>query len=399
MGIKKKHSQGVEQFADSHNTQANATPQVDYNTYRNQIFNGDCLDVLKKLPSGIANCCITSPPYYGLRDYGTGIWVGGDPNCNHYNGTYGSNTGVGTHKFMQDNGMPLVGEAHLMKKVCTKCGAVRVDKQIGLEETPEQYVERLVEVFREIKRVLTDDGTLWLNIGDTYNSSSYRKDEKSSGHGKQGTNKGSYENVVERPKAQNCKPKDLIGIPWMLAFALRADGWYLRQDIIWHKPNPMPESVKDRCVKSHEYIFLLSKKKNYYFDYQAIQEDALSTSDPRLGEGRIEYEGKRTENAQEKVQQSFACVYEKRSKRDVWTIAPSTISEAHFATFPEKLVEPCILAGCPKGGVVIDPFFGSGTTGRVALGLDRDYIGIELNPEYIKIAEKRTDEIQMTMFN
>ena len=399
MEVKKKHSQGVEKFADHVNTQASATPQVDYNTYRNQIFNGDCLEVLKKLPSGIANCCVTSPPYYGLRDYGTGIWVGGDPNCNHNNGTYGSNTGVGTHKFMQDNGTPLVGEAHLMKKVCTKCGAVRVDKQIGLEESPEQYVEKLVEVFREIKRVLTDDGTLWLNIGDTYNSSSYRKDEKTSGHGKQGTNKGSYENVVERPKAQNCKPKDLIGIPWMLAFALRADGWYLRQDIIWHKPNPMPESVKDRCVKSHEYIFLLSKKKNYYFDYQAIQEDALSTSDPRLGEGRIEYEGKRTENAQEKVQQSFACVYEKRSKRDVWTIPPSTISEAHFATFPEKLVEPCILAGCPKGGVVIDPFFGSGTTGRVALGLDRDYIGIELNPQYIKIAEKRTDEIQMTMFN
>lgn len=206
----------------------------------NTVLQGDSLEVLKTLPDESVDCCVTSPPYYGLRDYG-------------------------------------------------------VNGQIGLEETPEKYIERLVDVFREVKRVLKDEGTFWLNIGDTYNVSSYHKDEKSSGSGKQGTNKGSYENVVERPRATNCKPKDLIGIPWMLAFALRNDGWYLRQDIIWHKPNPMPESVKDRCTKSHEYIFLLSKQPKYYFDYEAIQEDAVCKDDRRGGQGRIEYDGKRTD--------------------------------------------------------------------------------------------------------
>lgn len=224
---------------------------------------------------------------------------------------------------------------------------------------------------------MKDDGTLWVNIGDTYNTSSYKKDENSSGHGKQGTNKGSYENVVERPHDNNCKTKDLIGIPWMLAFALRNDGWYLRQDIIWHKPNPMPESVKDRCTKSHEYIFLLSKKPHYYFDYEAIQENAVCKDDSRV-----------------KAQQSFVKITEKRNKRDVWSVTTKAVREAHFATFPEDLIKPCILAGSRQGGIVLDPFFGSGTTGRVAESLNRKYLGIELNSEYIQISHRRLDNVQ-----
>lgn len=362
----------------------------------NTVLQGDSLEVLKTLPNKSIDCCVTSPPYYGLRDYGTAKWVGGDPNCPHRRiNKFSPRTITGHH---QDELIGNVGDA-IYKTVCPLCGAVREDKQIGLEETPERYIEKLVSVFREVRRVLKDEGTFWLNIGDTYNVSSYRKDEKSSGNGKQGTNKGSYENVVERPRATNCKPKDLIGIPWMLAFALRADGWYLRQDIIWQKPNPMPESVKDRCTKSHEYIFLLSKKPKYYFDHEAIQEDSVCKDDKRFGEGRIEYDGKRTDAGVEntKAQQSFVTINEKRNKRDVWSVSTQAVKEAHFATFPEKLIEPCILAGCPVGGVVLDPFFGSGTTGRVASRLNRQYLGIELNPDYIDIANKRTDNIQMSL--
>lgn len=329
----------------------------------NRVIVGDCLEMLKTLPDESVNCCITSPPYYGLRDYGTGTWVGGDPNCNHYRSTkYSENTITG-HKAMMDVG-EAVGDA-IYKSVCPKCGAVRVDKQIGLEETPEMYIAKLVDVFHEVKRVLKNDGTLWLNIGDSYC----------------GTGDKGY------------KHKDLIGIPWMLAFALRADGWYLRQDIIWHKPNPMPESVKDRCTKSHEYIFLLSKESKYYFDSDAISEQTI-TNDNSVRDrdntklnntpGRTRMGGLVTNN------------YTKRNKRDVWTISTKPYKEAHFATYPEDLIEPCILAGCPVGGVVLDPFFGSGTTGRVALSKNRKYLGIELNPEYVKISKKRTSDVQVS---
>ena len=358
--------------------------------YRNQILQGDCLEVLKDIPDGIVNCCVTSPPYYGLRDYGTGTWVGGDADCPHRRTSKYSEKTITGHGQAELAGN--VGDA-IYKAVCPLCGAVRVDKQIGLEETPDEYIDKLVRVFREVKRVLTDDGTLWINIGDTYN-----------GAKKGNTEINKHQNVVtdefEKKKWAGAKEKDLIGIPWMLAFALRADGWYLRQDIIWQKPNPMPESVKDRCTKSHEYIFLLAKNSHYYFDYEAIQEESKWKDDPRAGEGRIAYEGKRTEGGVEntKAQESFVTINEKRNKRDVWNVAVSAISEAHFATYPEKLIEPCILAGCPKGGLVLDPFFGSGTTGRVAIGLDRDYLGIELNPEYIEIANRRTDGVQTTLF-
>lgn len=369
-----------------------------------QILQGDCLEVLKTLPDESVDCCVTSPPYYALRDYGTGEWVGGDPKCNHYSGTWGKNTGVGTHKKMQDSGMSLCGTSHLMKCVCTKCGAVRVDKQIGLEETPEEYIRKLTDVFHEVKRVLKKNGTLWLNIGDSYWGSGSRgydftgklTEASKLQSGSQGTI--NLSNVPKLIGNGEYKNKDLIGIPWMLAFSLRADGWYLRQDIIWHKPNPMPESVKDRCTKSHEYIFLLSKSPQYYFDYEAIQEDSICKDDRRNGQGRIAYDGKRTQGEDKKAQDSFVVVNEKRNKRDVWSVTVKAMREQHFATYPEELVEPCILAGSRLGGVVLDPFFGSGTTGRVAERLGRKWIGIELNEKYIEIAKKRTDNVQIDLF-
>lgn len=309
--------------------------------YIDKILQGDCTEVLKTLPSDSINCCVTSPPYYGLRDYG----------C---------------------------------------------DGQIGLEETPEEYISKMVDVFREVKRVLKDDGTLWVNIGDSYaNRNSNNRNFLNSG-GRGGNNAHLHTRNFENT---DIKTKDLIGIPWMLAFALRRDGWYLRQDIIWHKPNPMPESVRDRCTKSHEYIFLLSKKPHYYFDYEAIQE-------------KSKWGGSIKEQAQEELpmmargqkasipnlaQQSFVSITDKRNKRDVWSVTTKACKEAHFATFPEDLIEPCILAGCPVDGVVLDPFFGSGTTGRVCAKLNRRYVGIELNPAYIEIAEHRTSKVQMTI--
>lgn len=235
-----------------------------------QILVGDCIDRLKELASASVDCIVTSPPYYGLRDYGTGTWIGGDSNCPHRRTTKCSDKTITGHA--QEELKSNVGDA-IYKTVCPVCGAVRVDKQIGLEETPEEYIELLTNVFRECKRVLKDDGTLWLNIGDSYNNQT-SKGTKKQGNPLFNENRPSREMTVlpSRTIAKGCKEKDMIGIPWMLAFSLRNDGWYLRQDIIWHKPNPMPESVKDRCTKAHEYIFLLSKKAHYYFDYKAIQE-------------------------------------------------------------------------------------------------------------------------------
>lgn len=369
--------------------------------YINKVLLGDCSEVLKTLPDEICDCCVTSPPYYGLRDYGTGTWVGGDPNCPHRRTSkYSPNTATG---HAQEELVGNVGDA-IYKTVCPLCGAVRVDKQIGLEETPQEYIQKLVEVFREIKRVLKDDGTLWVNIGDSYWGSGSRgfdfTDKFTDASKLQQGSKGTTD-LHNLPKLvgnkDGYKNKDLIGIPWMLAFALRDDGWYLRQDIIWHKPNPMPESVKDRCTKSHEYIFLLSKKPHYYFDYQALQEDAVCHPYKRHDRGRIAYEGKRTENNTTTAQQSFVTIVDKRNKRDVWSVSPKPVKEAHFATFPEELIEPCIMGGSRKDSIVIDPFFGSGTTGRVATKLGRNYIGIELNPEYISISKRRNENVQMDL--
>lgn len=291
----------------------------------NTIINGDCLKVLKTLPENSVHCCVTSPPYYALRDYG-------------------------------------------------------VDGQLGLEETPEKYIEKMTEVFMEVYRVLKDDGTLWLNIGDSYNGSGgNHKEHHKNDSGFQGNIGVKYGG--KGANVHGLKPKDLIGIPWLLAFSLRNAGWYLRQDIIWHKPNPMPESVTDRCTKSHEYVFLLSKSPKYYFNHEAIQEPAIYAGDNR---------GERADSRRGTYMNSMSGITkEMRNKRDVWSINVKPCKEAHFATYPFELVKHCILAGCPEDGVVLDPFMGSGTTALVAKGLGRNYLGIELNPEYVEIANKR----------
>ena len=366
------------------------------------IIQGDCIEKLKTLDDKSIDCCITSPPYYGLRDYGTGKWVGGNPNCPHRRLSKYSDKTITGHAQTELAGN--VGDA-IYKTVCPLCGAVREDKQIGLEETPEEYIQKLVDVFHEVKRVLKDDGTLWVNIGDSYWGSGSRgfdfTNTFSEASKLQQGSKGTI-NLSNIPKLvgttdTGIKNKDLVGIPWMLAFALRKDGWYLRQDIIWHKPNPMPESVKDRCTKSHEYIFLLSKQPQYYFDYEAIQEDAVSKD----CNANIRFGGNKYGDNKDKHFQTYSgnewVPADKRNKRDVWSVTTKAVKEAHFATFPEALIKPCILAGCRVGGVVLDPFFGSGTTGRVAESLNRNYIGIELNPEYVDIGHRRTNNVQLSL--
>ena len=362
------------------------------------ILQGDCIETLQKLDDKSINTCITSPPYWGLRNYND------------------------------------------------------EEKQLGMEDTPEEFVDNLVKVFREVKRILRDDGTVWLNLGDSYSSGGRTTTTNQS-------LRGDKDYGVTRPKpSKGIKPKDLIGIPWRVALALQQDGWYLRQDIIWHKPNPMPESVKDRCTKAHEYIFLLSKNPKYYFDNEAIKEDSkYHGKDKRSDKGNIRYEGKRTSNKDTKAQQSFVTINPKKNKRSVWTITTKPFKGAHFATFPMDLIEPCVLAGCPekicvdcgksyervmqrpkqlevernkrsglddrkvggvldkynrenppidlglqkqcdcetnetKAGTVLDPFGGSGTTGIVAVNHNRHAVLCELNQEYIDLAKKRIEE-------
>lgn len=314
----------------------------------NKIYNMDCMEGLKQLDDNSINCCVTSPPYWGLRDYG-------------------------------------------------------VEGQLGLESTPEEYVSKMVEIFREVRRVLRDDGTLWLNLGDCYSGSCQTGGVNSI------SGKGKSQPHVKHKRNTNLKPKDLVGIPWMVAFALRADGWYLRQDIIWHKPNPLPESVKDRCTKAHEYIFLLSKSQHYYYDHEAIKEpaaydgrkDTLMKGSPKYEKcvvpGQVAHSiaAKGRERWKKNERGEYV-----RNKRSVWTIPTKPFKEAHFATFPPDLIKPCILAGCPKNGIVLDPFMGSGTTGMVAAMYQRNFIGFELNPEYCKMAEKRIEPylMQQTIF-
>jgi DNA modification methylase len=321
-----------------------------------RIYNGDCLETLHQLPSESVHCCVTSPPYWGLRDYG-------------------------------------------------------VEGQLGLEPTPEEYVTNMVQVFREVRRALRKDGTLWLNLGDSYaqgtgNGRSFRRDKA--------------EVTPLRSKvASGMKPKDLCGIPWMVAFALRADGWWLRSDIVWSKENPMPESVTDRPTRAHEYVFLMAKSRNYYYDLDAIREPLAPSSIARLGQDVEHQEGSARANGGRKTNGNMKAVCfggNKRNgghtysgnpwenngkganKRTVWEIPTTPYPEAHFAVYPEKLVEPCVLAGCPEGGTVLDPFCGSGTTLAVAQRLGRNSIGIELNPEYIKLAEKRLAKIPPSLF-
>ena len=294
-----------------------------------KIYCGDALEWLRTIGTESVNTCVTSPPYYNLRDYG-------------------------------------------------------IDGQIGMEDTPEEYIDKLVEIFREVRRVLRPDGTLWVNMGDSYATRSGRQPPANT--------RNTHGHTVKYPPA-GYKYKDLMGIPWLLAFALRRDGWYLRQDIIWHKTNAMPESVRDRCTKSHEYIFLLSKSDRYYFDAAAIREPCGTKGNARTFRGGGVYTNGRSfhnsalaENASHgnDVNKTGA-----RNRRSVWSMATGHFKGAHYATFPERLAEPCILAGCPEGGTVLDPFAGSGTTGVVAKSLWRNFIGIEINPNYCEMAIDR----------
>jgi DNA modification methylase len=289
-----------------------------------QIRHGDCREILRSLPDASVHCCVTSPPYFGLRDYG-------------------------------------------------------VAGQIGLEPTPDEYVAQMVAVFREARRALRDDATLWLNLGDSYNSGGNTPGEdkirRSTLQGGKSTQANS-----RRSFAAGLKPKDLIGIPWRVAFALQADGWWLRQDIIWSKPNPMPESARDRCTKAHEYIFLLSKSARYYYDADAIAEKSGDWPN---------HDSRPKGSFNGKDPRAFRAITETRNKRSVWEVATQPYIEAHFATFPPALIEPCILAGCPKGGTVLDPFGGAGTTGLVSDRLQRNAILIELNPGYADMARDR----------
>ena len=296
-----------------------------------RIIVGDALEQLRLLPAESVHCCVTSPPYYGLRDYG------------------------------------MAG-------------------QIGLEPTPDEYIAALVAVFREVRRVLRKDGTLWLNIGDSYSSGGRGVGMDGERGEKQRSNAGALLGPKRAPDGY--KPKDLLGIPWMLAFALRADGWYLRQDLIWAKPNPMPESITDRCTKAHEYLFLLSKSERYWFDAAAIAEPAVTTIGTHRG-GSLARIGADNFVAANAHRGPPSLSDGTRNKRSVWTVASEPFAEAHFACFPPALIEPAILAGCPKGGTVIDPFGGAGTTCLVADRLGRSAILIELNPLYAGMSERR----------
>ena len=352
----------------------------------NKIEFGDCRETMRKWASqGVkAQTCVTSPPYYGLRDYGTAKWEGGDPDCDHVES---ENKHGGQRADRNQDGYK-----KQYKELCKKCGAIREDKQIGLEETPEEYIKAMVEVFRCVWDVLEDDGTLWINIGDSYSGNNSR----ASNNGRAGFG-NAREKVVNRT-GEGLKTKDLIGIPWMLAFALRADGWYLRQDIIWSKPNPMPESVQDRCTKAHEYIFLLSKSSKYYYDNESIKEKAIHAGEERSFNSPKKAMRNVDGNVSTGNEHPDALpveVSEMKNKRSVWTVNPKPYSGSHFAVFPTELIEPCILAGAPLGGIVLDPFMGSGTTAQVAQDLGRQYIGCELNPEYGKLQKKRTAQTSL----
>lgn len=369
----------------------------------NTIHVGDCRELLGKLPDDSVNCVVTSPPYWGLRDYGTATWEGGDAACEHRGRVKPrqDTTGGTGGRFSETRGeQPAKAFQAVPVKGTCRCGAVRVDQQIGLEETPQQYVETMVMVFREVRRVLRADGTLWLNLGDCYAQGGR------GGIGDASTLDGTRRNQNESRSAQQAmgglrsppdgfKAKDLIGIPWRVAFALQAAGWWLRADIVWAKPNPMPESVKDRPTKAHEYLFLLTKAERYYYDADAIREPHTEDSLARVGRGRSDdhkWADGGPGNQTLAADISKACHPNGRNRRSVWTIPTQPFPESHFATFPEDLVTPCILAGCPLGGVVLDPFGGSGTVARVAEDLGRRWVLFDLNPEYAAMARRRMSQ-------
>ena len=343
----------------------------------NKVYFGDSRESMRQMAKeGVkVQMCVTSPPYYGLRDYGTAEWVGGDNSCEHEGLVISNN-----RNFIDEGGRGSNKKA-ISSGNCLKCGAIRKDSQIGNEQTPQEFIDNLVEVFACVWDILADDGTLWVNLGDSYaNNSSQASNNGRAGFG------NPREKVVNRI-GNGYKQKDLMGMPWRLAFALQDFGWYLRQDIIWHKPNPMPESVTDRCTKSHEYIFLLTKNQKYYFDGKAIQEPAENAG--KVGGSFKGRQGGAEYHAQSGGVGSDAKEYENRNKRDVWSVPVKPYSGAHFAVYPEELIEPCILAGSKVGDIVLDPFFGSGTTGAVAQKLGRKWVGCELNKNYEKLQNER----------
>lgn len=344
-------------------------------TQQHRILVGDCIEMMRTLPDQSVHTCITSPPYFGLRDYG-------------------------------------------------------VDGQIGLEASPREFIDNLVAVFREVRRVLRDDGTIWVNMGDSYAGSwgaHGRDDMGLGGQSLAARQVAASARKLKKPNHAGFKPKDLMGLPWRLALALQDDGWYLRQDIIWHKPNPMPESIKDRCTKAHEYLFLLSKNPRYYFDQVAIREPAMASTITRwsqdiegqAGSDRVpgknngpmkavgrskrnsfaretKYtEGDHGQTAQHRAGRDDIDYDETRNKRSVWTVATASFKGAHFATFPPDLIRPCVLAGAPRGGLVLDPFGGAGTTALVAMQEGRQSVICELNPKYATLARQRIDTAWM----
>jgi len=367
------------------------------------LYVGDCRTVLATLPAESVQTCITSPPYMGLRDYGTATWEGGDSSCDHTNGVFASDKSTlagytSENVKIRTNGMPY-------RDTCGKCGARRIDQQIGLESTIEEYVAALVAVFREVRRVLRPDGTCWIVIGDAYaaqrGGTHMPAQTLAGGVGGKGDDAafrgmgGEMRRAAHRDaSAIGLKHKDLIGVPWRVAFALQSDGWWLRSDIIWEKPNPMPESVTDRPTRSHEYIFLLTKSARYWYDGDAIREPYNEASI-----GRYDYVMQGTApaclqpggNVQRRTDEIRMLGPNPlgRNKRDVWTITTQSYDKAHFATFPPKLIEPCVLAGCPAGGVVLDPFMGAATSGLVAQKHNRQFVGIELNEKYMALAIER----------
>lgn len=351
-----------------------------------KIIVGDNRETLKNLESGSVQCVVTSPPYWGLRDYGTSKWHGGVDDCDHIQDESKTKT-FGNQEFNENRPSreATKTKGYYFETECLICGAIREDNQIGLEPTPIEYVEELCQVFDEVWRVLADDGTLWLNLGDTYVGTGSKGDLKDPKYAEV----RNAQSVALNGKVAGLKSKDMVGIPWRVAFALQERGWYLRQDIIWAKPNPMPESVTDRCVKSHEYIFLLTKSAKYYFNHESIKEPVVTATG---GQG-IRFGGNKYGDSDDpKHSTKSVNVFEgseTRNKRDVWTVPTKGYAEAHFATYPPELIKPCILAGSREGDLVLDPFSGSGTTGEVALKLDRNYVGTELNPEYAKLSEKR----------
>ena len=407
------------------------------------------------IPDSSVDCVVTSPPYWGLRDYGLGEWVGGDEYCEHQVGRF-------EYAVSSKQKSNSASAGHQAKDTCPKCGAKRIDEQLGLEQTPEAYCANMVEVFREVWRVLKPTGTVWLNLGDSYSSGSRTTTTNDT------LRKDTLVNVTRTPVVEGLKPKDLVGIPWRVAFALQADGWYLRSDIIWSKPNPMPESVTDRPTKAHEYVFLLTKSPRYYYDADAIREPAQDWGIRDRTNGKYHNEGTGLQPHSGLANSNNA--ESGRNKRSVWEIATHPYPEAHFATYPEKLVEPCILAGTSERGncaecgkpweriverdiaydhvttqrgkskdgpyapqtgdgigthdirhgvyslrtnkgwqptcecdadtvpaTVLDPFAGSGTTAAVAQRLGRKSIGTDLSEEYLKLASKRLGAISMPM--